>query len=179
MSNYGSRKVLQWKLDIQHYDATIEHVAGKANIPADVFSRLIIRPQPVVLNHVLVLQCSAAQRTLIERFHTYLHAHWGVEKTIALLTQHAPLETSGTVWPQLRHDVRQFVQSCPTCQKMDTRHKTIRASRFVLSTLKPMERISIDTIGPLPADMGLKYIIVIIDTFTRCVELFPKQEVRR
>ena len=60
---------------------------------------------------------------------------------------------------------------------MDTRHKTIRASRFVLSTLKPMERISIDTIGPLPADMGLKYIIVIIATFTRYIELFPKQEV--
>ena len=40
-----------------------------------------------------------------------------------------------------------------------------------------MKRISIDTIGPLPADMGLKYIIVIIDTFTRYVELFPTQEV--
>ena len=60
---------------------------------------------------------------------------------------------------------------------MDARHKTIRASRFVLSTLKPMERIAIDTIGPLPNDMGFKYIIVIIDTFTRYVELFPKQEV--
>ena len=40
-----------------------------------------------------------------------------------------------------------------------------------------MERISIDTIGPLPSDMGIKYIIVIIDTFSRYVELFPKQEV--
>ena len=60
---------------------------------------------------------------------------------------------------------------------MDARYKTIRASRFVLSTLKPMERISIDTIGPLPSDMGIKYIIVIIDTFSRYVELFPKQEV--
>ena len=49
-------------------------------------------------------------------------------------------------------------------------------TRFVLSTLKPMERISIDTIGPLPlSDMGIKYIIVIVDTFTRNVELFPKQ----
>ena len=57
---------------------------------------------------------------------------------------------------------------------MDASHKTIRASRFVLSTLKPMERIAIDTIGPLPNDMGFKYIIVIIDTFTRYVELFPK-----
>ena len=40
-----------------------------------------------------------------------------------------------------------------------------------------MERIAIDTIGPLPNGMGFKYIIVIIDTFTRYVELFPKQEV--
>ena len=40
-----------------------------------------------------------------------------------------------------------------------------------------MERIAIDTIGPLAHDMGFKYIIVIIDTFTRYVELIPKQEV--
>ena len=59
---------------------------------------------------------------------------------------------------------------------MDARHKMIRASRFVLSTLKAMGRI--DAIGPLPyPDMGFKYIIVIIDTFSRFVELFPKQEV--
>ena len=36
--------------------------------------------------------------------------------------------------------------------------------------LKPIERIFIDTIGPLPLDMGIKYIILIIDTFARYVE---------
>ena len=40
-----------------------------------------------------------------------------------------------------------------------------------------MERISVDTIGPPPSDMGIKYTIVIIDTFPRHVDLFPKQEV--
>ena len=40
-----------------------------------------------------------------------------------------------------------------------------------------MERIGIDTIGPLPNDIGFKYIVVIIDTFTSYVELYPKQEV--
>ena len=81
--------------------------------------------------------------------------------------QHAPNETNEMNWPNIRNDVRQYVQSCSACQKMDASHKTIRASRFVLSTLKPMERIAIDTIGPLPNDMGDKYIIVIIDSFTR------------
>jgi len=81
MNNHGLRKVLQWKLDIQQYDAIIEHVAGKANIPTDVFSRLIV---PVQLHHVLILQCTLTQRTLIERFHTYLHAHCGAEKRLNL-----------------------------------------------------------------------------------------------
>ena len=43
MNNHGSCKVLQWKLDIQHYDAIIEHVPGKANKPEDFFSRLVSR----------------------------------------------------------------------------------------------------------------------------------------
>ena len=40
-----------------------------------------------------------------------------------------------------------------------------------------MELITIDTIGPIDEDFGLKYIIVIIDTFTRYVELFTKYKV--
>ena len=42
----------------------------------------------------------ATQRKLIERFHTYLHG-W----TIALMTQYALLETSGTKCSNLRYDV--------------------------------------------------------------------------
>jgi hypothetical protein len=34
-----------------------------------------------------------------------------------------------------------------------------------------------DTIGPLPDHMGLKYIIVLIDTFSRYIELFPSNDV--
>ena len=179
MNNHGSRKVLQWKLDIQHYDATIEHVPGKANIPADVFSRLVDRdPAPIfALHHIVTTSCSATQRALIEKFHTYLRAHFGVDRTIALMSQYAPDDTSDHNWPTLRQDVRQYIQCCPTCQKMDVRKQVIHASRFVLSALKPMERIAIDTIGPLDDDMGFKYIVVIIDTFTRYIELFPKQDV--
>ena len=105
----------------------------------------------------------------------------GVEKALELMVQHAPdetNETNETNWPKIRNDVRQYVQSCSACPKMDARHKTIRASRFVFSTLKPMERIAIDNIGPLPNDMGFKYIIVIIDTFTRYVELSLNKKFR-
>ena len=41
LNNHGYQKVLQWKLDLQHYDTIIEHIPGEENILADVFSRLV------------------------------------------------------------------------------------------------------------------------------------------
>ena len=56
LNNHGSPKVLQWKIDIQHYDAVIEHIPGEENILADVLSRLVPKPTNVTLNQILVLQ---------------------------------------------------------------------------------------------------------------------------
>ena len=50
---------------------------------------------------------------------------------------------------------------------MEVRHKLIWASHFVLSTLKPIQRIALDTIGPMEISKEFRYIIVLIDTFTR------------
>ena len=60
---------------------------------------------------------------------------------------------------------------------MEMRHKAIRVSHFVLSTLKPMQRIPLETIGHMEISKDFKYILVIIDTFTRYVELFPTKDV--
>ena len=119
-----------------------------------------MRPTSTPVHHILVLQCTSTQRNLIERFHTYLYAYWGVEKTLALIIQHPPNETIKINWTHIRNDVHQYAQSCTSCQEMDARHKNIQASRFVLSTLNTMERIAMDTIGPLPNDMGFKYIML-------------------
>ena len=70
-----------------------------------------------------------------------------------VLTQRHPVETSADSWPHLRHDVRAYIQSCVTYQKMSRRNQEIRAARFVVSTLRPMQRIAMDTIGPLPEVM--------------------------
>ena len=71
-------------------------------------------------------------------------------------------------------DVIHFIQCCPFCQKISEIKPHIEAQRFVISTLSPMERIAIDSIGELEADeLGNKHIIVIIDTFTRFVEMYP------
>ena len=65
----------------------------------------------------------------------------------------------------------------PHLSKMIPLQAVIKEPRFVLSTVSPMTRIAIDTIGPFPTDMGFSHIIVIIDTFSRCIELFHTTDV--
>ena len=59
---------------------------------------------------------------------------------------------------------------------MEVRHKSIQASHFVLSTLKPMQQIELVKIGPMEISKDFRFIIVVIDTLTRYVELFPAHD---
>jgi hypothetical protein len=175
LNNAGSKKVLGWKLAIQGFDFHIEHIKGIDNIPADAFSRQVARwtPDEVIINSTIVrTTCTDLQRSRIKTCHEFYHAHWGVDKTIDFLIQNFPEDTLETVWPDIKHDVRLFVRSCPTCQKMSPLQAVIKATPFYLSTLQPMSRIAIDTIGPIGHDPTAAYIITLIDTFTRYVELF-------
>ena len=97
MNKHGSRKVLQWKLDIQYYDTIIEHVPGTFNIPADAFSRLVEKEEATV-HHIMVLGCTATQRQLITE---WLCAHNGVDRTLAILTQNHPRDTAAEAWTNL------------------------------------------------------------------------------
>ena len=91
-------------------------------------------------NMTMILQCTDAQRLLIKESHMWFHAHYDVNRTILHLTQRHPLlETSADNWPHLRHDVRAYIQSCFTCQKMSRRNQIIRASGF--TNLRPMQWI--------------------------------------
>jgi hypothetical protein len=72
----------------------------------------------------------------------------------------------------------QFISQCPVCQKLSTIRVPIQAETFTTATYEPHQMLNIDTIGPLPADEDQNcYILVIIDTFTRWIELFPVKAV--
>jgi hypothetical protein len=53
----------------------------------------------------------------------------------------------------------------------------IRSNPFTLSQSKPMHALAMDTMGPLPEDEnGNKYLIAIIDIFSRFLELYPAKD---
>ena len=77
-------------------------------------------------------------------------------------------------WEDQRQHIR-LIDHCPCCQKMNMLKIPIHAHGFTNSTYTPMECLNIDFIGPFP-DQG--YVLVIVDTFTRWVELYHTTDSR-
>jgi transposase InsO family protein len=123
---------------------------------------------------------------LIAAVHNSRRGHFGVEKTIkniiADMVINRPVDHNGVIqiarpWRYMREHVKRFIRCCPCCQKMSQIKTPIETLGFSVSTLEPMERLAIDTIGPLPADKyGNRYIIAISDHFTRWIELYAAQD---
>jgi hypothetical protein len=108
----------------------------------------------------------AERHDRIAAVHNSTYGHGGVERTISLLNR-------GTTWPNMRTDVRKFIRQCPCCQIMTKVKLKIHLAPYNVSQLFPMDRVNIDTVGPLSTDLdGYSYIIVVIDVFSRFVELY-------
>lgn len=105
--------------------------------------------------------------------HGALPGHHGVERTLQKLI--AYLRAKGeSNWPGMRADVKRFVQQCPCCQKMSHIKPIIAAKPFTLASYSPWDKVNIDAMGPFPETAeGYQHILVVIDCFTRFVELFP------
>ena len=74
--------------------------------------------------------------------------------------------------------VKDFIERCPICQKQAKEFEKLYTEPFVGSHYEPMECIQLDHIGPLQKDnQGNQHILVIVDTFTRWVELYPVPDV--
>jgi hypothetical protein len=104
----------------------------------------------------------------IAKVHNSTAGHNGVEKTLEKLKS-----IDSSKWPHLRDHVKKFVSDCPICQKLDYRNVKNHTEPYTTASMEPFETLNIDTIGPLPKDdLGNIYVLVIIDCFSRFIELY-------
>jgi hypothetical protein len=180
INDHFTPKVKRWKLAIQHFDFEVIHIPGVENVVADGLSRLCSFPKKKAvfenLNNISAKDLdssgyfwlSSDVYSRIDKIHNAENGHFGEELTIAKLMR------TGHKWPGMRRDVQKFLFQCPFCQKMARLKIPIHTHPFTLASYAPMQRIAVDTIGPLPEDnKGNAYIVVIIDCFSRIVECYP------
>jgi len=105
----------------------------------------------------------------ISRHHNTAVGHFGVDTTMDML------KASNVEIPHMRAKVMQFIRKCPVCQKLREQGVQQAIAPYTTSSVDgPWRSIAVDTIGPLPVSIhGCKYIIVLIDKFSRWVELVP------
>ena len=68
--------------------------------------------------------------------------------------------------------IKEFVKQCPKCQLLDRLKIRMKIRPFTTSSLQPFEVVSLDHIGPLHLNGKSVHILVIIDCFSRWVELY-------
>jgi hypothetical protein len=117
--------------------------------------------------HLLVIP-SSMQNKLIEWAHDHpMAGHAGRTKTIHRLS-------SRVFWVALRKDVYKYVQQCTLCQQFKYNNQPLAMPMKLHTVTEPWHTIGIDIMGPFPITQRQKqFLLVIVDYFTRWVELFP------
>ena len=75
-------------------------------------------------------------------------------------------------WPELKEDVKKYVQRCFKCQQNKVQHQKKSGELHQLEIpQRPWQEISIDIIWSLPRSNGMDMIVVIVDQFTNMIWL--------
>jgi len=156
-----------------------EAVAKRKPLTAEQLRNRTMPPAGPGPNQVI----PADKYKLISSCHSTYVGHWGVQRTMdkvrkkQLNDPKCPVKFDDYDEPQLRKDVDQFIKACPCCQKMSQLKPYIHTYKYVTSKWGVMENLAMDTIVGLPkTNRGNEHLLVIVDTFSRYMQLMPLKD---
>jgi hypothetical protein len=121
---------------------------------------------------LLVIPTSEIPR-ILELAHDHATAaHLGRRKTLSRLV-------SRVYWPHMRRDVANYIRACTLCQQYKPSNLKPGGLMRPIIVSEPWHTVGIDITGPLPTTRrGNRFILVVVDYFTKWVELFPLQSTK-
>eukprot|EP00731_Ephydatia_muelleri_P026537 Em0018g637a len=105
---------------------------------------------------------------LLEALHSSIRGgHFGTSKTLAKVRERF-------YWVGQRKDVAAWCSGCLSCASRKPPPAKLRAPLQLDPAVRPLQRVAMDIMGPLPeTSRGNKYILVIADYFTKWSEAYP------
>ena len=164
MMRMGSALLHRWSAALEEYDFTVRHRPGKIQTHVDGLSRLPVDPAPPedTILHIKVQNEEEARR-LAQELHTATHL--GGQALWKLFSDRYSHKAG-------RRICIEVAQSCPQCQRgSDYGHR--QKTTGTIESKGPWDTLSVDIVGPLPADRRHEFIIVFVDCYSRFTVLLP------
>jgi len=146
-SKIKNDKIARWRLDLSDLNIAISYRPGNENTAADTMSRCVALHNVHELKDIHSRLCHPG----VTRLYHYCRSH------------NLPYSLS---------DIRNTIENCRVCSELKPRFFKPPKGHLIQAT-QPWERLSIDFIGPLSSCQGHKYILTVVDEFTRYPFAFP------
>ena len=149
---------------LEEYDFTIRHRPGKAQTHVDGLSRLPVGPAPPedTLLHVQI-DTEEEARKLAQELHSATHL--GGQALWKLFSDRYAHKAG-------RRLCIEVAQSCPQCQLGSDYGHRLKTTGTIQSR-GPWDTLSVDIVGPLPADHRHEFLFVFVDCYSRYMILVP------
>ena len=160
----GSALLHHWSAALEEYDFTVHHRPGKIQTHVDGLSQLPVGPAPPedALLHIQV-DSEEEARKLVQELHSATHL--GGQALWKLFSDRY-FHKAG------RRLCIEVAQSCPQCQLGSDYGHRLRTTGSIQSS-GPWDTLSVDIVGPLPADRRHEFLIVFVDCYSRYTILVP------
>lgn len=122
---------------------------------------------PVEPRLLIIVPKSLRQVVLSNCHDSKSSGHFGQSKTLYKVKQRF-------IWYGMTEETRNYVKTCRTCNINKKANVAAKGALGQYHAGSPMEKIHMDILGPLhESRLGNKYILVLIDQFTKWIEVFP------
>jgi len=148
LSKIKNEKVMRWRLLLSEFDFYIVYRPGQMNAAPDALSRVY---------------CAGFHRNTLYEVHDAL-CHPGVTRLYHFVRSKN--------LPYSLNDVKKLVKSCRVCSAVKPQFYRPPLAQLVKAT-QPFERLSIDFKGPLPSNSSQRYLLTVVDEYSRFPFAFP------
>ena len=150
MSKIKNDKILRWRIELSSYLFDIQYRRGDQNFCAGTLSRA----------------CALNTSSLAELHESLCHP--GVTRLYHFVKSRN-LNLS-------LEEVRQTCSQCPICAEVKPRFFRPPKGQLIKAS-RPLDRLSIDFVGPKPSVTKNKYLLVMVDEYSRFPFVFPCSDV--